>query len=67
MEFDNLSNRVLAAALTVHSALGPGLFEEVIRSACGVNLSRQASRSSLNYQCRSSMTDSSWMLVIRQI
>ena len=29
MKFDPLSNRVLGAALIVHTALGPGLFEEV--------------------------------------
>ena len=31
MEFDNLSNKVIGAALKVHSALGPGLFEEVYK------------------------------------
>jgi GxxExxY protein len=31
MEFDNLSNQVIGVALTVHSALGPGLFEEVYK------------------------------------
>ena len=30
--FDSLSNRVIAAALKVHSALGPGLFEEVYKA-----------------------------------
>ena len=29
MEFDALSNRVIACALTVHRALGPGLLESV--------------------------------------
>ena len=31
MEFDNLSNKVIGAALKVHSTLGPGLFEEVYK------------------------------------
>src|SRR5205085_2919941 len=31
MEFDSLSNQVIGAALKVHSALGPGLFEEVYK------------------------------------
>lgn len=31
MEFDSLSNKVIRAALNVHTALGPGLFEEVYK------------------------------------
>ena len=31
MEFDELSSKVIRAALTVHAALGPGLFEEVYK------------------------------------
>ena len=31
MNFDSLSNHVIGAALKVHSALGPGLFEEVYK------------------------------------
>lgn len=30
-KFDSTSNKVIAAALRVHSALGPGLFEEVYK------------------------------------
>ena len=31
MKFDRLSNEVIGAALKVHSALGPGLYEEVYK------------------------------------
>jgi GxxExxY protein len=31
MEFDSLSNKVIGAAIKVHSAMGPGLFEEVYK------------------------------------
>ena len=31
MEFDTVSQQVISAALKVHSALGPGLFEEVYK------------------------------------
>ena len=33
MDFDPLSNKVLKAALAVHSVLGPGLFEEVYKAS----------------------------------
>ena len=33
MEFDPLSNKVIKAALTVHTVLGPGLFEEVYKAS----------------------------------
>lgn len=31
MEFDKLSNEIIGAAIRVHSALGPGLFEKVYK------------------------------------
>ena len=31
MEFDSVSKAVIEAAMTVHTALGPGLFEEVYK------------------------------------
>ena len=39
MEFDSLSNRIIKAALTVHSSLGPGLFEEVYKACLRHELS----------------------------
>ena len=39
MDFDPLSNRVINAALKVHSALGPGLFEEVYKACLRHQLS----------------------------
>ncbi len=41
MEFDSLSNRVIGAALKVHSALGPGLFEEVYKVCLRHELCKQ--------------------------
>ena len=35
MEFDALSKMVIGAALEVHSALGPGLFERVYKTVLG--------------------------------
>ena len=32
MEFDKLSNEIIGAAIKVHSALGPGLFDEVYKA-----------------------------------
>ena len=32
MDFDPLSNKVIGAALKLHSTLGPGLFEEVYKA-----------------------------------
>lgn len=48
IEFDSISNLVIAAAIRVHSALGPGLFEEVYKACLkhelvqsGVNVSAE--------------------------
>lgn len=44
MEFDSLSNKVIGAALRVHTELGPGLFEEVYK----VCLRHELCKSGLN-------------------
>ena len=41
MEFDALSNKVIGAALQVHSELGPGLFEEVYKVCLAHELAKQ--------------------------
>ena len=41
MEFDSLSNQIIKAALRVHTALGPGLFEQVYK-ACLLHEIRKA-------------------------
>ena len=38
MEFDKLSNEIIGAAIRVHSALGPGLFEEVYKACLRLEL-----------------------------
>jgi GxxExxY protein len=40
MDFDSLSNKVIRAALNVHTALGPGLFEEVYKVCLRHELSK---------------------------
>ena len=40
MEFDSLSNKVIRAALNVHTALGPGHFEEVYKVCLRHELSK---------------------------
>ena len=40
-EFDQVSKQVLDAAMTVHSALGPGLFEEVYKVCLKYQLQKE--------------------------
>ena len=41
MEFDKTSNSVIRAAITVHSILGPGLFEQVYKTCLLHELTKQ--------------------------
>ncbi len=41
MEFDEVSSKVIAAAMTVHSRLGAGLFEEVYKVCLKYELEKQ--------------------------
>ena len=44
LEFDSLSNKIIKCAITVHKALGPGLFEQVYK----VCLHHELQKSGLN-------------------
>lgn len=42
MEFDILGNKIIGAALRVHSTVGPGLFEEVYKTCLRHELSKDS-------------------------
>jgi hypothetical protein len=60
MEFADLTERVIAAALKVHSAIGPGVLRRSIGRASSTNYAKPGLTFNLKWLCRFCMMGYAW-------